>query len=131
MFCFFFFSSRRRHTRCALVTGVQTCALPICDNSGAKYVSCIKVLGGYKKRYARIGDKLVVSVVSLRTKRRSQSKIQKGKVTYGIVVRTTVDKTSKDNIRYSFMDKDRKRVVNGKGVAVLVEQGGSQIIKKK
>src|SRR3546814_19215767 len=30
--CFsFFFSSRRRHTRCALVTGVQTCALPICD----------------------------------------------------------------------------------------------------
>src|SRR3546814_7263358 len=29
----FFFSSRRRHTRCALVTGVQTCALPICRNS--------------------------------------------------------------------------------------------------
>src|SRR3546814_19705622 len=32
--CFvFFFSSRRRHTRCALVTGVQTCALPICSSS--------------------------------------------------------------------------------------------------
>src|SRR3546814_11824997 len=30
-FTFFFFSSRRRHTRCALVTGVQTCALPICS----------------------------------------------------------------------------------------------------
>src|SRR3546814_9708062 len=30
---FFFFSSRRRHTRCALVTGVQTCALPICVQS--------------------------------------------------------------------------------------------------
>src|SRR3546814_8726255 len=30
LFCVFFFSSRRRHTRCALVTGVQTCALPIC-----------------------------------------------------------------------------------------------------
>src|SRR3546814_3367900 len=30
--CFFFFSSRRRHTRCALVTGVQTCALPISGN---------------------------------------------------------------------------------------------------
>src|SRR3546814_14171289 len=29
--CGFFFSSRRRHTRCALVTGVQTCALPICE----------------------------------------------------------------------------------------------------
>src|SRR3546814_8325866 len=32
LFMFFFFSSRRRHTRCALVTGVQTCALPILDN---------------------------------------------------------------------------------------------------
>src|SRR3546814_2932605 len=31
MCLFFFFSSRRRHTRCALVTGVQTCALPICE----------------------------------------------------------------------------------------------------
>src|SRR3546814_9732696 len=31
---FFFFSSRRRHTRCALVTGVQTCALPISERSG-------------------------------------------------------------------------------------------------
>src|SRR3546814_3050179 len=31
---FFFFSSRRRHTRCALVTGVQTCALPICLELG-------------------------------------------------------------------------------------------------
>src|SRR3546814_3985902 len=31
--CLFFFSSRRRHTRCALVTGVQTCALPICGQA--------------------------------------------------------------------------------------------------
>src|SRR3546814_10747794 len=34
MFLFFFFSSRRRHTSCALVTGVQTCALPICAAGG-------------------------------------------------------------------------------------------------
>src|SRR3546814_8133223 len=35
LFCLFFFSSRRRHTRCALVTGVQTCALPIlCQHAG-------------------------------------------------------------------------------------------------
>src|SRR3546814_7710870 len=33
VFCVFFFSSRRRHTRCALVTGVQTCALPICPRA--------------------------------------------------------------------------------------------------
>src|SRR3546814_6525630 len=36
MFMFFFFSSRRRHTRCALVTGVQTCALPICAEVALK-----------------------------------------------------------------------------------------------
>src|SRR3546814_15926356 len=35
MFCFFF-SSRSRHTSCALVTGVQTCALPICDRWGKR-----------------------------------------------------------------------------------------------
>src|SRR3546814_4034124 len=36
--CFFFFSSRRRHTRCALVTGVQTCALPILSGQYGPYV---------------------------------------------------------------------------------------------
>src|SRR3546814_8643086 len=39
--CFFFFSSRRRHTRCALVTGVQTCALPIYAN-GQKQVALLE-----------------------------------------------------------------------------------------
>src|SRR3546814_7106963 len=39
LFCFLFFSSRRRHTRCALVTGVQTCALPICKSEAARPVS--------------------------------------------------------------------------------------------
>src|SRR3546814_9193715 len=37
----FFFSSRRRHTRCALVTGVQTCALPICGPSARGCSRCI------------------------------------------------------------------------------------------
>src|SRR3546814_2108282 len=38
----FFFSSRRRHTRCALVTGVQTCALPICGvgDSSMDFIAC-------------------------------------------------------------------------------------------
>lgn len=78
--------------------------LRVSDNSGAKYVSCIKVLGGYKKRYARVGDKIVVSVLNLRAKRRSQTKIQKGKVAYGVVIRTKVNKINKANIKYSFYD---------------------------
>src|SRR3546814_3980236 len=47
MCCVFFFSSRRRHTRCALVTGVQTCALPI---------SARAVLGGQPKRRLGAGE---------------------------------------------------------------------------
>src|SRR3546814_3487287 len=39
LYFLFFFSSRRRHTRCALVTGVQTCALPICPNDLATRLS--------------------------------------------------------------------------------------------
>src|SRR3546814_2226480 len=38
----FFFSSRRRHTRCALVTGVQTCALPICRGGGASQIDGLR-----------------------------------------------------------------------------------------
>src|SRR3546814_16358531 len=48
----FFFSSRRRHTRCALVTGVQTCALPICDHIGAPRTPSLKVGGPVKFKEA-------------------------------------------------------------------------------
>src|SRR3546814_1878326 len=40
LFCFFFFSSRRRHTSCALVTGVQTCALPISPPACCSALTC-------------------------------------------------------------------------------------------
>src|SRR3546814_4548873 len=43
---FFVFSSRRRHTRCALVTGVQTCALPICFKGTAAVVSSSLLVSG-------------------------------------------------------------------------------------
>src|SRR3546814_3160450 len=41
----FFFSSRRRHTRCALVTGVQTCALPISDRRADRTVTAFNLFG--------------------------------------------------------------------------------------
>src|SRR3546814_10338663 len=50
MCCLFFFSSRRRHTRCALVTGVQTCALPIAQIPGV--VECV-VLGQPSERWGQ------------------------------------------------------------------------------
>src|SRR3546814_15993846 len=55
IFCIFFFSSRRRHTRCALVTGVQTCALPIyagrSAHGGERHARGL--IGGQANRFAR------------------------------------------------------------------------------
>ena len=62
--------------------------LNVIDNSGAKEVRCIKVLAGYKRRYAKVGDLIVVSVIALRTKRRLTSKIKKGEVLKALVVKT-------------------------------------------
>src|SRR3546814_4640106 len=51
--CIFFFSSRRRHTRCALVTGVQTCALPICDKTmECAHVTCAVIVSSAKLQRA-------------------------------------------------------------------------------
>jgi large subunit ribosomal protein L14 len=63
----------------------QESKLKVADNSGAKEVLTIRVLGGTKRRYASIGDKIVVSV-----KQASPSgTIKKGQVSTAVVVRTT------------------------------------------
>src|SRR3546814_4579469 len=67
-FVLFFFSSRRRHTRCALVTGVQTCALPISDGTIRR--------GGYPTARARrpLGNRIPDNLLSLpRSRRNSRS----------------------------------------------------------
>src|SRR3546814_9245148 len=57
MLCLFFFSSRRRHTRCALVTGVQTCALPISRRE--EYEIPLQPLPGLKlERELSLGQRL-------------------------------------------------------------------------
>ncbi|MEF8822593.1 MAG: 50S ribosomal protein L14 [Desulfohalobiaceae bacterium] len=58
--------------------------LDIADNSGAKLVNCIKVLGGSKRRYAGIGDIIVVSVKEAIPR----SKVKKGEVYRAVIVRT-------------------------------------------
>jgi large subunit ribosomal protein L14 len=68
--------------------------LNVIDNSGAKQVYCIKILTGYKKRYAGIGDIIVVSVKSLRLKRRVTSKLKKGDVMKALIVRTKTSSIS-------------------------------------
>ena len=66
----------------------QETILKVADNSGAKTVKCVKVLGGFKRRYANLGDIVVVSVQQLRNKSKSTSKVLKGGVFRALVVRT-------------------------------------------
>jgi len=58
--------------------------LTVADNSGAKVLSCIKVLGGTRRRYARIGDIIVVAVKEAIP----NAKVKKGDVLKAVVVRT-------------------------------------------
>lgn len=58
--------------------------LEVADNSGAKVVQCIKVLGGSRRRYARIGDIIVVAVKEVTP----HSPVKKGEVKKAVVVRT-------------------------------------------
>lgn len=58
--------------------------LEVADNSGARRVMCIKVLGGSKRRYARVGDVIVVSIKDAIPRGR----VKKGEVTRAVVVRT-------------------------------------------
>jgi large subunit ribosomal protein L14 len=59
--------------------------LNVADNSGAKELMCVKVLGGSKRRYASIGDIIVVSIKDALP----NSKVKKGDVAKAVVVRTT------------------------------------------
>ncbi len=62
----------------------QESRLTVADNSGAKEVLCIRVLGGTRKRYATIGDRIVVTVKSALP----STDMKKGTVTKAVVVRT-------------------------------------------
>ena len=70
----------------------QESRLAVADNSGAKEVMCIRVLGGTGKRYATVGDKIVVAVKSAVP----ASNVKKGSVSKAVVVRTTKEIRRKD-----------------------------------
>lgn len=78
----------------------QESRLAVADNSGAKEVLCIRVLGGTGKRYASIGDKIVVSVKSAIP----SSDIKKGAVSKAVVVRTNKEVRRKDGSYIRFDD---------------------------
>ncbi|MGB3618447.1 MAG: 50S ribosomal protein L14 [Catalinimonas sp.] len=78
----------------------QESRLSVADNSGAKEVLVIRVLGGTGKRYASIGDKVVVTVKSAL----SSSSMKKGTVSKAVVVRTRKEIRRKDGSYIRFED---------------------------
>jgi large subunit ribosomal protein L14 len=78
----------------------QESRLTVADNSGAKEVLCIKVLGGTRKRYARVGDRIIVTVKNALP----SGNIKKGTVSTAVVVRTKKEMRRADGSYIRFDD---------------------------
>jgi large subunit ribosomal protein L14 len=90
-----------------------TSTLDVADNSGAKKIMCIRVLGGTKRKYASIGDVIVVSVKEAIP----NAKVKKGEVAKAVIVRTKKEVSRQDGsyIRFDtnsavLVDKDNEPV---------------------
>jgi large subunit ribosomal protein L14 len=76
----------------------QESVLDVADNSGAKRVLCIRVLGGTRRRYASIGDVIIVSVQEALP----NAKVKKGEVAKAVVVRTRREQSRADGTYIKF-----------------------------
>ena len=85
--------------------------IKVADNTGARVVQCIKVLGGYRKRYATIGDVITVTVKEATP----HSSVKKGDVMHAVIIRTKKEIKRKDGTCLRFdenacviIDKEKK-----------------------
>ena len=91
----------------------QQTLLKVSDNSGAKIAKCIKVFGGFKRKTAKIGDTILVSIKELRENLPSNSKIKKGQIYKAIIIRTK-KVMSKRNNTFIFFDNNSVILVDKK-----------------
>jgi len=84
--------------------------LDVADNSGAKKLYCIKVLGGSKRRYASVGDVIVCSV----REAMPNGKVKKGDVTRAVIVRTAKELRRRDGTYIRF-DTNSAVLINAQG----------------
>lgn len=89
----------------------QESRLKVADNSGAKELLCIRVLGGTKRRYARIGDRIVCSVKSADP----SSNVKKGDVVKAVIVRTRKERRRPDGSYIRFDDNAAVLIGNDGG----------------
>jgi len=95
----------------------QQTILQVSDNSGAKTVKCIKVLGGFKRKFAYLGDIIIVSIQELRNKSRITSKVFKGEVYKAIIIRT----------KYNYSKKDGSNFFFNENSVILINRSGKPI----
>ena len=110
----------------------QQTILKVTDNSGAKTVKCIKVLNGFKRRFAILGDTIIVSIQKLRNRARLTSKVRKGEVHKAIIIRTK-KKTVKKDGSLIFFQSNAVSLINkqGKPIASRIVGPLPKILKKR
>lgn len=84
--------------------------LSVADNSGAKRVQCVKVLGGTRRKYASIGDIIVVSIKEALP----ESKVKKGELRRAVIVRTAKEVGRPDGTYIKFDDNSAVLINNQK-----------------
>lgn len=89
----------------------QRTLLKVSDNSGAKTVRCLKVLGGFKKKHASLGDIIIVSIQQLRNKSKKTSKVKKKEIYKALVIRTKI-KFAKKNGYKKFFKENAVALIN-------------------
>ena len=115
----------------------QETILRVADNSGAKTVKCIKVLGGYKKKIAKLGSLIVTSVQELRNKSKTTAKVKKGEVYKALIIRTKKEIKKKDGSILYFNKKAKHTntviLINKKGnlIASRITEPMPHLIRKK
>lgn len=102
----------------------QESILHVADNSGAKTVKCIKVLGGYKKKIATLGEIILTSVQELRNKSKVTSKVKKGEIYKAFIVRTKKKFKKKDGTFKSLQKHIRNK---NKNAVILINKKGNLI----
>ena len=110
----------------------QQTILKVSDNSGAKTAKCIKVLGGFKRKFAKSHDIIVVSIKELRNKSKNLSKVKKGEVYKALIIRTKINQTNKDGSTI-FFNNNSISLINkqGKPIASRIIGPIPKLLKKK
>lgn len=93
----------------------------VCDNSGAKKVKCIKVLGGFKRKFACVGDLVVGSIQYVKQHKKKKLRVKEGEVVRALIVKSCSKTARKNFSRFSCKENSVVLMMNSsKPVATRV-----------